>query len=157
MGMKYYVGKVLLIGSSSILLLEATACIVRKLNICLLARKSNCVFCQREKRQIAKKSGCSNYMPILLAKRYYNFAVLPGIIKAMMSIFKASSGSRLHPSNSSSYTEEIFNNDMRNKENVKTVYIAHQIPKLDDNLDIYEPSSSRLLHYHNPNIITKQI
>ena len=157
MGMRYYAGKVLLIGSSSILLLEATVCIVRKLNICLLARKSNCVFCQREKRQIAKKSGYSNYMPILLTKNYHNITVLPGIIKATMSIFKVSSGSRQHPSNSSLYTEEMLNNDMRHKENVETEYIARQITKLDDNYNFSKPSSARLLYYHGPNIIAKQI
>ena len=131
--MKYYVGKVLLIGSSSILLLEATVCIVRKLNICLLARKNNCVFCQKEKRQISKKSGCSNYTPIPQAKSYYNFTVLPRITRTMMSIFNDSWRSRLNRSNTTFDTEEKFINDMKSKENMETEYGAPQIPKLNDN------------------------
>ena len=147
----------MLIGSSSILLLEATVCIVRKLNICLLARENNCVFCQREKRQISKKSGSSKYTSIPPAKRYYNFTVLPGIIRTMMSIFNASSRSRLHQSNSSLHNEEKFINDMRSKEHIEIECIANQMSKLNDNFSFSEPSSPRLLYYHDPNVITKQM
>ena len=74
-----------------------------------------------------------------------------------MSILNASSRSELHPSNSSLYTEEIFIKDMRNKEKMETECIAHQIPKLNDNFNFYQPSSPRLLYCHDPNIITKEI
>ena len=94
MGIKYYFGKVLLIGSSSILILEATVFIIRTLNICLLAKKNNCVFCKREKRNISSKN---NFVQTASVKRYQNFTVLSCLIKTIISILKASNKTKMLP------------------------------------------------------------
>ena len=128
MGMRYNFGKVLLIGSSSILVLEATVCILRKWNTCFFARKNSCTFCEREKRQSSKKSGSRNCIQGSPGKNYHNFTVVSGLIKTMISIMKASARSRQHSSNSGKFSsEEILIDEMKRKENMEIESTVHGI------------------------------
>lgn len=158
MGMKYYFGKVLLIGSSSILILEATVCIIRALNICILTKKSNCVFCQREKRIVSNKNGYNGFVQTPSVKRYQNFTVLSCLIKSILSILKTSREPKIFPPTSVAlYPDENCVEGIVRVENHEIDSMKEQIPIFQDNYIYRYPSSSRARHSFMNNGASKHV
>ena len=134
MCMKYNFGKILLIGSSSVLLLEAAVCIIRKLNICLLSGKNDCMFCKKEKRNILMKRGSNNFIQSAPAKHNSNFTVISCLLKTMISVLKSSEKPKIRQSNYDELcSDETAMKNTENEANNKNGSIIHKVSIISDN------------------------
>ena len=133
MCMKYNFGKILLIGSSSVLLLEAAVCIIRKLNICLLSGKNDCMFCKKEKRNILMKRGSNNSIQSAPAKSNSNFTVISCLLKTMISVLKTPEKPKIPQSNYVELCSEIATKTTENEANNKIGNIIHKVSIISDN------------------------